>query len=145
MACGFGMLAEDCAADHVAPALGLRCTKTDQWSGSCPVCQGERCLSLTVKSGRLLWCCHRKPSCSTDAIRDALAVAVPCCFSPTRRGRPGQRTDKVNRSELAALLGLSGAALQLRVACLAWDCSPETAAAKLGMPGRTYRRAVTGF
>lgn len=138
MSCGLHPL--DCAADHAAPALGLRCTSQHQWSGPCPACHGGHCLSLNVKSGRMLWHCNRKPPCSQIVLTTALAAILPACIGT---GRPRQRHDVVARSELEQLIGLSGAALQLRIACLAWDCTPQAAAAKLGMPERTYRRAVT--
>jgi hypothetical protein len=64
---------------------------------------------------------------------------LPGCLA---HARP-RKTGNVPRSELEKLIGLSGAALRLRVACLAWDLPPKAAAKKLGMPGRTYRRAVT--
>ncbi|MGO9079032.1 MAG: hypothetical protein ACLQDY_08300 [Streptosporangiaceae bacterium] len=122
---------------HVAPALGLRCTRPGQWAGKCPVCGGN--FTLAVKGHRLAWCCWRKPAQhDKDAIRNALAALLPSCFTVGTK----RNTNTVARAELEKLLGLSGAALTLRVACLAWDCSPEEAAARLKMAGRTYRRAV---
>jgi hypothetical protein len=42
-------------------------------------------------------------------------------FSPSAAVYPA---DAAPRAELEKLIGLSGAALELRVACLAWNCTP---------------------
>ncbi len=107
------------------------------------MCKTGRALSVTVKAGRILWCCHRQPVCPRADLRDALARLLPGCLASLPKTRP--RRDAVPRAELEKLIGMSGAALELRVACLAWNCTPQAAAEKLGMPARTYRRAVTAW
>ena len=146
MTCGLRDWPEDCAADHIAPALGLRCTTAGkQWSGPCPVCHGPRCFSLAVKEGRLAWYCHMEPACAGDEIRDALAKLVPACVSPSRpTDLSARRADKIARSQLEPLLELDDCALRLRLACIIWQIPPKEAAAKLGMSRRTYYRAVSG-
>src|ERR1022692_3727645 len=124
MPCERGAL--DCATACLADSLRLHCTGQGQWSGPCPICGGERCFSLTVKGRQQRWHCNRRPPCPQDTVTAWLAARFPNCI------RPGPR-EVVTRGELEKLLGLSGAALQLRVACLAWDCTPQAAAEKLGM------------
>jgi hypothetical protein len=146
MACGLGLLPEDCAADHIAPALGLRCTKrAQQWSGPCPVCGGTRCLSLAVKAGRLVWCCHREPACSKDAIREALTIAVPSCI-PRHPRRAAERLRPIRAEEIWRIIddrGMSHSTMRLRLALLASPhMTAREAAAKLGVSRAVYYRAV---
>ena len=150
MTCGLRELPEDCAAVHIAPALGLLPTAENQWSGPCPVCRGPRRFSLAVKKdgrkdGRLVWCCHREPACAASDIRDALAALVPACISPSRpTDLSARRADKIARSDLEPLLELDDCARLLRLACIVWRLPPKEAKEKLGMSRSTYYRAVSG-
>ena len=107
------------------------------WRADCPLCHSARALSWKVKGARVKWWSFCA-SHDEDAMRPILAERLPDCVGAGKRP-----PDVVPRNELEQLLGLTGAALQLRLACLAWDVPPKVAAEKLGMPGRTYRRAVT--
>jgi hypothetical protein len=133
----------DCIVQHIAPALGLRATSATQWDGraKCPSCGGN--FRLHLKGSRIEFCCMRSPRCTPEQIKAAMPERLIQfgCIQLAKRSR----ADTVARSDLEQLLGLSGAALRLRIACLAWDCSPREAAAKLGMPERTYRLAVTSL
>ncbi len=142
-----GLLPQDCAADHLAPATGARCTRAGRtWTGQCPACDGDGCLTLTVKGRKVLWHCNRRPTaarpaCTQGAVQDALAAIAPGCIPPVSQPRGA---DKISRDELTGLLSLDDAALRLRVACLAWKLPAREAADKLGMSRRTYYRAVSG-
>lgn len=136
MPCGLGLPLAQCIAKHWCPPLnGDRVG--NHWRATCPVCWKPN-FEITL-DGSIRWNCHTKDedeeyTCDHADIRYMLARLIPC-----RKGN----SRVVPRSELEKLLGLNGAALRLRVACLAWDCSPEVAAQRLKMPERTYRRART--
>src|SRR6266704_95406 len=128
--------AESCACDHWCTIFGGR-REHAGWRADCPRCQASRALSWKVSGGQVRWWAFC--SCPDDAIRQVLADRLPDCVPAAGRRNP----HTVARSELEKLIGLPGAALVLRVACLAWDLPPLVAAERLGMPERTYRRAVT--
>jgi len=143
------LLAEDCGADHIAPVLRLRCTHPGQWSGTCPVCQGERKLSLATGTNgrRFIWTCHRRPACPSAAIHEAiLATGVSSECLGSARGKH-RKPESVPRSVLTdlAYAKLPASAYQLRLLMLGEDLTAQEAAAKLGMPERTYYRAVTAL
>ena len=138
MPCGLHPL--DCAAEHIAPAAGLRCTSPGQWSGACPACHGKHCLSLTVKGSRLLWHCNRKPPCPQEIIRAALTILTPSCITAARRPRGTPARD----AEMLALLldpNVTPTALRLGMLRLLGMTTDE-AAAKLGLKRSTRYNAV---
>ena len=130
----------DCATDHICRPASLRCTGPGQWSGPCPVCHGPRKLSLAVKSGRLVWICHRKPPCSLTAIRDALAELVPCISRSRQPKRPA-----INHDDLAALILSEMPPVSLRLAVLEMTGMSTTAALeKLGVRRENRARVING-
>ena len=120
--------------------LPLKLSKSASgWRGPCPLCAAGRVVEVSIKGGRIVWNNHCR--CSRDKVGAALAD-LAACF-PGQPASRVRRKDVVPRAELDKLIGLPGAALELRVACLAWDCPPAEAAAKLGMPPRTLRWALS--
>lgn len=130
MACGLGLPASECVRKHWCKALDGQQVGA-HWRATCPLCWKAN-FEISIIGVGIAWNCHTDPECDHGDIRLMLAKVLPCY-------KGGGRT--VARSELEKLLGLSGAALRLRVACLAWDCAPDVAAQKLGLPSRTARRA----
>ena len=141
MRCG-ALSAEDCITDHICPPLAGRATRPGQWSARCPGCGGARRLSITVKNGRIVWCCHRDPACSTEEIRNALALLLPACVTRTRAPRAGipRQIDRDALVELASR-DLPAAALRVGMLRLA-GFSAVKARAELGMAKSTYYDAL---
>jgi hypothetical protein len=149
MPCGYDP--ETCLSEHQSgKPLYLRVTKTArakdglpgrpvQWShGTCPLCSRADKLSASIKGKSIEYCCHVCKA-SPKALRDAVALLLPGHVGPTRPPKAATFT----RGDFEDLLGLSDAAIRLRVACIAWQMTPKQAADKLGMSRRTYYRAVT--
>jgi hypothetical protein len=93
----------------------------------------------------VFWCHAHCPRNKVAAglIADGVpADCVPRVRAPKEPAASVPR-DSVRRADLEPLLDLTGAALLLRLASLAWDVSPAEAAERLKMPERTYRRAIT--
>lgn len=54
MACGYGLLAQDCAADHWCGQLNGRREVSD-WRAPCPVCRAPRALEFDVRGRTIRW------------------------------------------------------------------------------------------
>lgn len=142
MACG--LPPQDCATDHLAPLLRLRCMKAgSQWAGPCPACRGPKCFSLTVAGGRKLWNCHRSPACTQDAITTAIAGLLPDCVAGPRAARERRAPARVDTDELVelALRGLPASAMKVWLLQRAGFTLDE-AIAKLGLPVSTRYRVA---
>lgn len=146
MACSDSLI--DCAVIHAARQLDLRCSQENrQWNGKCPGCGSPRALSLTIKQGRALWHCNRKPEgCSQAELMAALAIRLPGAHLCAPRGKSAIRRQPADilaqAEELVFDTGLSAATLRLRLAMVITGLSPKEAAAKLGYSRSTYYAAM---
>ena len=97
MACGLGLHAEDCAADHWSPALNGRRERSGQWRAPCPVpgCTALRSLEYDAPGKHVRW----RSFCGLhdkDAVRPYLAKLVGPCL-------PSGRNRSVSSDELITL------------------------------------------
>lgn len=138
MACGLGLDAEDCAADHWSRALNGRREPSGQWRADCPVpgCRtGRRAIEYDAPGKHVRW----KSWCGEhdkDAVRPYLGRLIGACMPGG-----GQRAP-VRHDELIALAlaDLPPQSLRLGLLELAGMGTSE-ALAKLGV-GPTHKRRV---
>jgi ssDNA-binding Zn-finger/Zn-ribbon topoisomerase 1 len=133
----------ECAIQHLAPNLGLRCRQEGAvWAGPCPACGGSHCLTLTIEGRRKLWHCNRRPQCSQEAVLSAVAAVLPGCISPPRRARkPARPADPDELITLILDRSVTGNALRLGLLRMLGMTTAE-AAGKLGMPKSTRYDAL---
>jgi len=136
MACGLGLHAEDCAADHWSPALNGRRERSGQWRADCPVpdCGASRALEYDAPGKHVRW----KSWCGLhdkEAVRPYLAKLVgPCAPIGARQRR--------NEELIAlALADLPPQSLRLGLLELAGVPTAE-ALAMLGIGPTHKRRAI---
>lgn len=138
MACGLGLDAVDCAADHWSPALDGRREPSGQWRAECPApdCLADRALEYDAPGKHVRWksfCGHH----DKDAIRPYLAKVLGPCM-------PGGRSERapISRDDLIALTlaDLPPQSRQLGLLELA-GMSTSEALATLGI-GPTHKRRV---
>ncbi len=103
MACGIGLPAEDCAADHWSPALDGRRERNGQWRATCPVpgCGALRALEYDAPGKHVRW----RSFCGThdkDAVKPHLAKVLGPCM-PGGSRRPRMDNDEVIAAILADL------------------------------------------
>jgi hypothetical protein len=89
VACGLGLLAEDCAADHWSPALDGRRERNGQWRANCPVpgCGALRALEYDAPGKHVRW----RSFCGEhdkDAVRPYLARLIGPCMPGGHRREP---------------------------------------------------------
>ena len=135
MACGLGLVAEDCAADHWSPALDGRRERNGQWRATCPVpgCGACRALEYDAPGKHVRW----KSFCGEhdkDAVRPHLARLLGSCM-------PGGRPQPATAAELEALAlsGLPPLALKVQMLIYAGRSMTE-ALDKLGVDRTTRYR-----
>lgn len=132
--------------DTICPALAGQCTlrrngRPVQWSLRCPVHRGQRRnLTLKIERGRIVACCHRKPPCAWEEIRDALSKLCPGIVPQRRAARPV--TVDVEVLVHLATLGLPSTAQSVGMLRLA-GFSAEKARAELGLSKSSYYRALS--
>jgi hypothetical protein len=139
VACGLGLDAVDCAADHWSPALDGRREPSGQWRAECPApgCLADRALEYDAPGKHVRWksfCGHH----DKDAIRPYLAKLLGPCM-------PGGRSERapISRDELIALTlaDLPPQSRQLGLLELAGMSTGEALAA-LGISPTHKRRVI---
>lgn len=144
MACGSGLIAEDCASDHWSREFHGRRERGGQWRADCPVpgCGAERALEYDAPGKHVRWrsFCGRHDN---DAVRPYLAKRIgPCMPSKTRR-EPASAAEL----EALALSGLPPLALKAQLLIYAGMTTTE-ALDRLGVDRTTryrIRRQLSQF
>lgn len=139
MACGLGLDAVDCAADHWSPALDGRREPSGQWRADCPVpgCGADRALQYDVpgKSRNVRWksfCGHH----DKEAMRPYVVAAVGVCMPA------GKPRESVGPADLQALALADLPPKAMKAQLLIWAGMTTTEALdKLGVD-RTSRYRV---
>jgi hypothetical protein len=138
MACGLGLDAEDCAADHWSRPLGGRREPSGQWRADCPVdgCRtGRRALEYDAPGKHVRW----KSFCGEhdkEAVRPYLAALLGPCM------QGGRHREHITADELQALALSALPPVALRAQMLIWSGMTTTEALdKLGVD-RTSRYRV---
>lgn len=93
------MLAEDCAAEHWAAALGGHRERAG-WRADCPCCGADRSLEWDAPGKTVRWqswCAEH----DRDALRPVLAGRLGACFPRRRSDRPPVRHDDLIALALA--------------------------------------------
>lgn len=140
----------DCGSDHIAQALGLRCTGPGQWSGNCPKCHFKMTFAVGTKGARFVWTCWRQPArgglskCSDAdivAAMEALGVQRDCVRPAGRHRKPGESAELKRLIDYVTDANLPASALRLGV-LIDTGMPAEEARQRLGLAKTTYYRAL---